>query len=76
MVAKAHAAPRPMTNSSDLLRLEEVAELARVSVSSVRHWIKTGRLASIRPGRRRMVRRVDFERFLGTSSGHPPAPSP
>jgi excisionase family DNA binding protein len=64
-----------MTNSSELLRLEEVAELARVSTSSVRHWIKTGRLASIRPGRRRMVRRVDFERFLVTSVGHRPAPS-
>jgi excisionase family DNA binding protein len=56
-----------MTNSSDLLQLEEVAQIARVSVSTVRHWIKAGRLPSLRPGRRRMVRRTDFERFLGAS---------
>jgi len=53
-----------MTNDSDLLRLEDVAQLARVSVSTVRHWIKTGRLASLRPGRRRLVQRSEFERFL------------
>lgn len=53
-----------MTNDGDLLRLEDVAELARVSVSTVRHWIKTGRLASLRPGRRRLVQRAEFERFL------------
>lgn len=59
-----------MANEGDLLRLEEVAQLARVSISSVRHWIKTGRLPSIRPGRRRMVLRRDFERFLGAPERH------
>ena len=53
-----------MANDGDLLQLEEVAQLARVSVSTVRHWIKTGRLASLRPGRRRLVQRSEFERFL------------
>jgi excisionase family DNA binding protein len=59
-----------MTNDGDLLQLIEVARLARVSVSSVRHWIKSGRLASIRPGKRRLVRRAEFERFLDRQDGH------
>lgn len=53
-----------MATDGELLQLEEVAKLARVSVSSVRHWIKTGRLASIRPGRRRLVWRDELTRFL------------
>jgi excisionase family DNA binding protein len=54
-----------MTTRNDLLRLDEVAQIARVSVSTVRHWIKVGRLVSVRPGRRRLVRRAELERFLG-----------
>ena len=49
---------------ADLLFLDEVARQARVSVESVRHWIKAGRLPSIRPGKRRMVLRSDLEAFL------------
>ena len=49
------------------LLLTECAAEARVSVSTVRHWILTGRLASTRPGRRRLVRRVDLAAFLGAS---------
>jgi excisionase family DNA binding protein len=44
--------------------LIEVARDARASISSVRHWLRTGRLQSVRPGRRRLVRRQDFERFM------------
>ena len=50
---------------SPFLLLTEVAAESRVSLSTVRHWIATGKLASVRPGRRRMVRRVDLERLLG-----------
>lgn len=53
-----------MTKREDLLFLEDVAAITRVSVETVRFWIKRGRLASIRPGRRRMVRREDLEAFL------------
>ena len=49
---------------SPFLLLTECAELARVPVSTVRHWIAIGRLRSVRPGRRRMVRRDDLEAFL------------
>jgi excisionase family DNA binding protein len=48
----------------DLLLIEEVADACRASVGTVRHWIRTNRLPSIRPGRRRLVRRADLERFL------------
>jgi len=44
--------------------LSEVARDARASISTVRHWLRTGRLPSVRPGRRRLVRRQDFERFM------------
>ena len=61
-----------MTNDGDLLQLVDVSRLARVSVSTVRHWIKTGRLASLRPGRRRLVLRGEFERFLKEPRGASP----
>lgn len=51
--------------SSEFLFLAEVAALARVSVSTVRHWVLTGKLPSIRPGRRRLVRRADVVALLG-----------
>jgi excisionase family DNA binding protein len=44
--------------------VDEVAREARVSLSSVRHWLRTGKLASVRPGRRRLIRRSDFDRFI------------
>jgi len=50
--------------TGNLLLLEEVARECRTSVSTVRYWIQSGRLPSIRPGRRRLVRRRDLERFL------------
>lgn len=50
------------------LLLDEVADLARVSVDTVRFWIRAGKLASVRPGRRRMVRRDVLEAFLRQGS--------
>ena len=52
------------TKPGDLLILEEVAELTRAKLETVRFWIKQGRLRSLRPGRRRLVRRQDLEAFL------------
>jgi excisionase family DNA binding protein len=51
-----------------LFTVEEVAEAARVSVSTVRHWIVTGKLATVRPGKRRMVRGEELEKLL--NGGH------
>jgi excisionase family DNA binding protein len=50
--------------ANELLFLEEVAELTRSRLSSVRLWVRTGKLASLRPGRRVMVRREVLEKFL------------
>lgn len=46
------------------LTIEECAQEARVSVSTVRYWVQLGKLASLRPGRRRLIERIEFERFL------------
>jgi len=49
----------------DYLLLSEVAQIARTSVDSVRGWVRSGRLQSVKPGRRRLIRREELERFLG-----------
>ena len=53
-----------LMDGGDLLLIPEVAQIARVSPETVRFWIKRGKLPSIRPGRRRMVRRTALEAFL------------
>jgi excisionase family DNA binding protein len=52
---------------SEFLFLEEVASETRTPLSTVRYWILIGKLPSLRPGRRRLVRRTDLERFLVAS---------
>jgi excisionase family DNA binding protein len=68
----------PITHN-DFLLVEEIAAECRAPRTSVRHWMRTGRLPSVRLGRRRLVRRADFERFLeaaglsstvGAAAGH------
>lgn len=54
-------------DGNDFLLLAEVARITRAPVSSVRFWVATGRLPSIRPARRRLVRRSDLERFLASA---------
>jgi excisionase family DNA binding protein len=49
---------------AEFLLLEEVAQEARVSVATVRYWIRTQKLPSVRPGRRRMIRREALTAFL------------
>ena len=56
---------RPPLLSADVYHLTDVARICLASLSTVRHWIASGRLKSIRPGRRRLVLRADLERFLG-----------
>ena len=57
---------------NELLRLDEVAAICRTSIHTVRYWIAMKRLPSIRPGRRRLVRRADLERFLdGVKASEP-----
>jgi excisionase family DNA binding protein len=60
----------PITHN-DFLLVEEIAAECRAPKTSVRHWMRTGRLPSIRLGRRRLVRRADFERFLQVAALSP-----
>jgi excisionase family DNA binding protein len=53
------------------LLLEEVADETRTPLSTVRQWIAQGRLPSVRPGRRRLVKRADLDAFMA-----PPVPVP
>jgi excisionase family DNA binding protein len=53
--------------STEFLFIEEVAELTRVPVSCVQFWIRTGKLPSLKPGRRVLVRKAALERFLAES---------
>jgi excisionase family DNA binding protein len=46
------------------LLLEEIAEETRTPLSTVRHWIAQGKLPSVRPGRRRLVKRADLDAFM------------
>lgn len=52
------------TPDADFLLIDEVARVCRTSPETVRFWIKTGRLRSIRPARRRLIARADIQRFL------------
>lgn len=56
----------------ELLWIEEVADACRASVGTVRHWIRTKRLPSLRLGRRRLVRREDLDRFLRSAATEGP----
>jgi excisionase family DNA binding protein len=57
-----------MHECPQLLLLEEVAREARVSVSTVRFWIAAKKLPSVRPGRRRLVKRADLNVFLAPAT--------
>jgi excisionase family DNA binding protein len=52
------------TNVFRFLRVDEVAEEARVSRSTVRHWMRVGRLFSVKLGKHRVVPRTAFERMI------------
>jgi excisionase family DNA binding protein len=53
--------------AKELLTLVEVSEETRAPLSAVRLWVRTGKLASLRPGRRVLVRREVLEKFLTDS---------
>jgi len=46
------------------LTAQAVADRLGVSIHTVRYWLRIGTLPSVRPGRWRLVREVDLERFL------------
>jgi excisionase family DNA binding protein len=61
-------APTPVRSLPALLTVDEAATVARTSASTIRFWIATNRLASLKPGRRRLIRRQDLAALLGCSA--------
>lgn len=62
-----------MNERNDWLFLHEVAAIARVSIETVRFWLRRPNrpLPSVRPGKRRMVRRADLDAFLSAPASRP-----
>lgn len=61
-------ATRPVNapHARGLLLLEEAARVARVSPSTIRHWISTGKLGgTVRLGKRRLIPRRALAYALG-----------
>ena len=52
------------------LLIDEVAREARVSESTVRHWLRTGRLSSTKLGKRRVIPRDAFEAMVSRGMAH------
>jgi excisionase family DNA binding protein len=55
-------------STNDFLTIEQVAVIARVSPVTVRRWIRSGKLACVRPGRRMLVPHRSLERLLGQAT--------
>ena len=49
---------------TELLTIDEGARDLRLSIHTIRHWVRTGRLTHVRLGRRIMLRRSDLERLV------------
>jgi excisionase family DNA binding protein len=47
-----------------LYTLDEVADVCRVSLATVRYWVHSKRIESVRPGRRRMVTEAALAAFI------------
>lgn len=54
------------------VRIDELAREARVSISTVRYWLRKGRLPSVKLGKRRVVPREAFERMIAVGANTPP----
>jgi excisionase family DNA binding protein len=66
---------RPAPSADDYLTPDEAAAIAKVDPSTIREWIRAGRLAARRAGSRVRVRRGDLDAFLARPP-EPPAESP
>lgn len=55
--------------SSDILKVDEIAAELSVSAQTVRNWIKGGELPAARTGRAWRVRREDLDEMLSRQQG-------
>lgn len=61
-----------MSEHLQFMTVAEAAELARTSASTVRQWIRDGRLKAAKPGRRVLIERVVLLALLRGRRGVPP----
>jgi excisionase family DNA binding protein len=55
-----------------LLTIRDVSEITQAGLSTVRGWIREGKLKSVKVGHFRRVRATDLEKFItSTESSHP-----
>ena len=60
--------------TSRYLSLREAAEIARVSTSTVRWWIRTAGLRAFKPGRRVLLAESDLHAFITAPNQREPHP--
>ena len=53
--------------ANDILTIEEVADILRVSTVTVRKLIREGKLKSFRVGLQIRIKRVDLDRYISSS---------
>ena len=58
------AARSPENAHRVYLKVEEAANLSRLALSTIRAYIRQGKLKSQKVGRRVLIKRTDLERFL------------
>ena len=51
-------------SKSNLMKVDEVAEMLRLSVHTVRNWLSLGKFRRVKIGRLTFVHRSDVEMFL------------
>ena len=56
--------PSPANNARLAYSVAEAAQLLGISLRSMRHLLRTGRLGFVRLGRRVLIRHVDLEAML------------
>lgn len=72
-VVREELGERPTTLAGEMLTYEEAAELVHVSASTVKRWVKRGRLGVVGEGRIRRVRAEDLRACLaGNTRPTPP----
>jgi excisionase family DNA binding protein len=60
-----------MSDTREYLTLKEVAEISRLSISTIRKLIKSGRLKALKPSWKFVIARTDLDSFMRGSQSNP-----
>jgi len=53
-----------MKQTIELMEINEVADFFRVSIKTIRNWIKRGELKAQKPGRKYLFKREDVDAYF------------